>query len=677
MILLDIEQVIEDVKACLPQYLDKRGHTVNKQGRFQCPNHEAHAHGDRNPSAAFVPNTMDRLWKCFACGERGTIFHAARLLEDMPIQGQAFLETLTKLADEFAVKYERDAAAEDIIHANEKAVEVLVRGRIAKKASDYIANRAWTGVAEQFEFGYGLHEKFLGALGKQLDREAITDAGLSNKKLFHDRLVWPVRDENGQVVGFASRKIDESDDGAKYINSPTNRVYKKSKTLYNMNNITSSELWVVEGYADVWTMTTYGLPAVACMGTAFTHEHLDLMVSRGIRKAVFCFDGDFAGREAANKAKPMLENQMDIECEILFLPSASSEKDPDAYLREHGLEEFLSLPRQSVASPITRELTLFAESIDRFDEQSWDESHVGYEIKRWKYLSGQMNGFQKGLYLVGGLSNIGKTHFLLNWMKELARDNPQLCVLFFTIDDSRQKIIARLIASESMLPINTVSDPLNQIMRKYEKAPDMASSILQERDRAMGIIKALASQNLHVKDDSEGNTLEYMEKKIALFKEITGMPMAIFIDNFHKIRVKGMRKEEKFTHLSEEIKRITNQYELMTGTTVELRKLNHRGRPDLDDIKESADIVYDSDVVFMLHNDMHSKDGKTDVSFKEQGVTRPILEVAVKKNKLSSFKGRDYFKLYPEFALVKECGEAERLDIDRLVRKGDRVDKDD
>ena len=675
MIILDIEQVIEDVKACLPHYLEKRGHAPNKQGRFQCPNHEAHAHGDRNPSAAFVPNTMDKLWKCFACGERGTIFHAAHLLEDMPIHGQAFLESLIKLADEFAIKYEQDAAAEDIIDANEKAVEILKRGRVAHKVDSYIATRAWAGIAEQFEFGYGIHDKFLAALAKYLDNDMINGAGLRDRKLFHDRLVWPVRDENGQVVGFASRRLDDTDERAKYINSSANRVYKKSRVLYNMNNIKGDELWVVEGYADVWTMTTYGLPAVACMGTSFTHEHLELMISRGIRKAIFCFDGDDAGRRAAFNVKPMLENQMDMECEILHLPSASSEKDPDAYLREHGIEEFLALPRETIASPITRELTLFAESIVRFDEQSWDEANVGYVIKRWPFLSEQMYGFQKGLYLVGGLSNIGKTHFLLNWMKELARDNLDLCVLFFTIDDSRQKIIARMIASESMLPINTVADPLNQIMRRYEKDPARASAILQARDQAMGIVKALAAQNLHVKDDGEGNSLEYMEKKIALFKEITGMPMAVFIDNFHKIRVKGMRKEEKFTHLSEELKRITNQYELMTGTTVELRKLNHKGRPDLDDIKESADIVYDADVVFMLHNDMHSKEGKTPVGFKENGLTRPILEVSVKKNKLSGFKGRDFFKLYPEYALVKECGELERKDVERLIKESERKDE--
>jgi DNA primase catalytic core len=659
----DLERVIEDVKLCLPDYLADHGHEQKRRSdKFRCPNEGAHKHGDRDPSATFVPGSKKTVWHCFACGERGNVFHAAYWLENMPIKGSGFIDTLLKLADQYHIRYEEDVDAEKMITAMTRATEIAQKGRESKKAEDYIKSRGLEGVAEHFEFGYVNHEKFVKLLTNSYDSDFLAQVGLTKKALFHDRLIFPIRDADGEIVAFASRRINDTDETPKYLNSSANRLYEKGKLLYNLHSITGDEVWVVEGYADVWTMTLNGLPAVAAGGTAFTFDHFSALVERGIKKMTLCLDGDFAGVEATKKILPMLENQLDIQVSIVMLPATDDEKDPDAYIRKHGVEAFLALPHKTLDSPVKVELSKFPEQITTFDDLAWESKEHGYK-SLWPYFEEQLDGFKRGLWLVGGLSNIGKTHFLVNWMKGLAISNPDLHVLFFSIDDNMPKIIPRLMASEAMLPINMMSDPNKHIVSRYEDQPDIQQELLNRRNMALASIYDLAKKNFTVKDDSEGNTLEFMEKTISLYKQITGKPLAVFIDNFHKIRAKGFRNPlEKFTFLSEEIKRITNQYDLLVGATVELRKLNHKGRPSLDDIKESADIVYDADMVLMLHNDLHSKGDNSRMQFTHRGSDKPypILEVDVAKNKLSSFKGRNFFRLYPEWAKVTECDQPER-----------------
>lgn len=673
----DIDRVIEDVKRMLPVYLNQHGFEQNKQHRFRCPNYTAHKNGDKNPSAAFVPNTQETIWHCFACGERGTIFHAASLVEDLPIRGVGFTETLIQLADEFEVSWEEDMDAVEAISAYESATQIIRRGREAFEARNYIAQRQLDSVADHFELGYVNYEKLLPMLERMYEPKFLDQVGLTKRDLLHDRLVFPIRDENGQVVAFGSRRIRDEDPRAKYINSAASRLYEKRKVLYHLNAIDGDEVWVVEGYADVWTMTAYGLPAVAICGTAFTSEHLGLLINRGMKKVHFALDGDFAGQEATKKILPMLENQLDVRVSYVVLPAKDDEKDPDAFIRKYGVEAFLELPQKQLESPIKRELMKFHDRIFEYNESVWENQQSGYQIPAWKFLNEQMNGFQKGMYLVGGLSNIGKTHWMLNWLKEMAKANPDVYTLFFSIDDNLPKVIPRLIASESRLSINTVANPSKYIVEEFAKNKKVQSELMEKREMALQTIKDIAKRNLTVKDDSDGYTLEYIEKTVALYKEITGKNLTVFIDNFHKIRVKQMFRSstEKFTFLSEEIKRITNQYGLLVGATVELRKLNHKGEPELDDIKDSGDIIYDADVVFMLHNDLHSK-GESPFIFKDLGNTYPILQVSVKKNKLSSFKGTDYFRLYPEFSLVKECEGFERMQFEEL-RKSQQTKRGD
>lgn len=663
----DIERVIEDVKTFLPEYLAQHGRKPNKQGRFRCPNDGGHKRGDKDPSCALVPGSANTVWHCFGCEERGTIFHAAYWIEQAPMQGEGFTRTLLSLADAFKVRYEEDIDAERYVSAYTQTSATLERGREAEKARRYIESRGLTSVAEHFEFGYANYDKLQAILAQTFDTKSLTQYGLTKRDLLHDRLVFPIRDVTGDVVAFASRRL--GDEGAKYLNSGGTKLYEKGKLLYHLHAIHGDEVWVVEGYADVWTLTKHGIPAVACGGTAFTREHLELLISHGIRKMILCLDGDFAGQEAMRKVLPMLENQMDIRCEMVILPAADDEKDPDAYMRKHGADALLAMPRKTIDSPAKKLLAQTQTRLSEWNEQCWEARERGYEIKAWPYLTEQMCGFQKGLYLVPAKPNIGKTHWMLSMASALVQDNPQIHGLYFSLDDPLSRVFARVVAAKGLLPINAVLDPQKLIMERHEASPELQERLMAQREQ--GYQDALRISNrLSFFDEADGSTVEQIEKIISSFREITGRPLVVFIDSVNKVRTEQpFRSEtEMERYISNEMKRLRNRYDLLLCLTVELKKTNSHGEPDNEDMRGAINYWYDAEAIFLAHNDMSVRGDAAALTFRRDGQDAPILQIEVSKNKLSSFRGRDYFRLFTDLSRVDECNAQERMKFEDMRR---------
>ncbi|RRD63799.1 toprim domain-containing protein [Comamonadaceae bacterium OH2310_COT-174] len=196
--------------------------------------------------------------------------------------------------------------------------------------------------AKAFRIGYA-GESYK-ALSSMLDASVGGRAGLLSVKggiaydRFVNRIMFPIRDAEGVLVGFAGRVIKESEDVfAKYVNSPETEVFKKGKILYALDKADSNyeELIVVEGFFDVLSMHQYGFSnAVGSMGTAITRSQLQLLKQK-TRRVVFCFDGDFAGAQAAkasfNVVAPLLGDGFSVD--YAFLPTGH---DPNSLLEENG-----------------------------------------------------------------------------------------------------------------------------------------------------------------------------------------------------------------------------------------------------------------------------------------------------------------------------------------------------
>ncbi|MEI6620779.1 MAG: DNA primase [Actinomycetes bacterium] len=290
-----------------------------------CPFHE-----ERSPSFHVTP--AKGFFHCFGCQAGGDVIDFVRKYDQLD-----FAEAVEKLAGRVGIvlRYEEGGAAPD--RQRGQRVRLVDAHREAARFYEEMLGSPGAGVGREFlsardfdadaaaHFGVGFAPEGWDALTKHLRSKGFTDPEMITAGLavagqrgaydrFRGRLVWPIRDLSGDVIGFGARKLLESDQGPKYLNTPETPLYKKSQVLYGVDlarrEISKQQRAViVEGYTDVMAAHLSGVPtAVATCGTAFGHEHIKILRRllmdqdefRG--EVIFTFDGDAAGRKAALRA---------------------------------------------------------------------------------------------------------------------------------------------------------------------------------------------------------------------------------------------------------------------------------------------------------------------------------------------------------------------------------------
>ena len=296
------------------------------QRKGLCPFHD-----EKTPSFHVTPSKG--FFHCFGCQTGGDVIAFV-----MKIDHLTFSETVEKLADRigYQLSYEAGSSTAQpagkrsrLVAANTAAARFFqeqLRSQDASIGRDFLEQRGFSGEAiKSFEVGYAPKEwdsltKALRSEGFTI--EELTIVGLSKEgqrgpiDRFRNRLVWPIRDITGDVVGFGARKLasDEEDNGPKYLNTPETPIYKKSQLLYGLDRAKKEiakqrQVVVVEGYTDVMAAHLAGVTtAVATCGTAFGDDHIRilrrlLMDDDSFRgEVIFTFDGDAAGQKAALRA---------------------------------------------------------------------------------------------------------------------------------------------------------------------------------------------------------------------------------------------------------------------------------------------------------------------------------------------------------------------------------------
>jgi DNA primase len=312
-------------------------------------------HNEKTPS--FSVSRDKQLFHCFGCGASG---NAISFLMDY--NHLDFVEAVEDLASYAGVPVPREelaapaAARQDLQtiyrllqQAADFYVEHLKMYPDAQKAVEYLRARGVSeGAAQDFALGYAPGE--WRTLSKRFAQQALLSAGLLVSKddgnsydRFRDRLMFPIRDKRGRVIGFGGRVLDDS--SPKYLNSPETDVFHKGKEVYGLYESLRKQskpqrILVVEGYMDVIALHQFGIHyAVATLGTATSKAHMELLF-RFSSELVFCFDGDAAGSEAAwratDAALPCLKGGRQVR--IMLLPQGS---DPDTLIREIGVECFV------------------------------------------------------------------------------------------------------------------------------------------------------------------------------------------------------------------------------------------------------------------------------------------------------------------------------------------------
>ena len=333
-------------------------------------------HGEKTPS--FSVSVDKNLFHCFGCGVGGNTLSFVMQYEHCD-----FLEAVERLAGYcgLQVEYEQGSGA-DRIRPQGPLYQLLQRAttyyqrqlrRHAERALaiDYLKHRGMRGeTARLFGIGFAPEhwDGLLQSLGGQdpKQRQLLEEAGLikgssSSSERYYDRLrrriVFPIRDMRGRVVGFGGRSLpDAAADEPKYLNSPETELFHKGTLLYGLYEALQprprpESLMLVEGYMDVVMCHQHGVGnAVATMGTAATREHLELAF-RFVNSLFFCFDGDEAGRKAATRVLPSALGAMrdGRSIRFLFLPQG---EDPDSLICARGADALRSMLKEQ-ARPLS------------------------------------------------------------------------------------------------------------------------------------------------------------------------------------------------------------------------------------------------------------------------------------------------------------------------------------
>ena len=327
--------------------------TLKKAGRNYsglCPFHE-----EKTPSFSVSPDKQ--FFHCFGCQESGTALSFV-----MKFDRLEFVEAVEMLAGQLGLEVPREGGGRPRPRTDQGLYDVLAQAKAfyrkclpdSDTAVQYLKReRGLTGtVARDFELGYapdGWQNLKDGLPG--VDEKLLERAGLVNRSekgrvydRFRDRVVFPIHDTRGRVIGFGGRVMGKAD-GPKYLNSPETEVFHKGQELYGLYEARQAmptnlkRLVVVEGYMDVVALAQYGISyAVATLGTASGTAHFQKLF-RYVEEVVCCFDGDNAGRQAAWKAldNALPELNEHRQLKFMFLPDG---EDPDTLVRSEGKAAF-------------------------------------------------------------------------------------------------------------------------------------------------------------------------------------------------------------------------------------------------------------------------------------------------------------------------------------------------
>ena len=331
-------------------------------------------HNEKSPS--FTVSQNKQFYHCFGCGAHGTAIGFV-----MEHGGLGFVDAVEELARSAGVTVPREApepeqaqqhkVTPDLYEVMQSATRYYRdQLKLSSPAIDYLKRRGLSGeIALRFGIGYSPEGwQNLGSVFANYQDSSLLETGLvienQDGKLydrFRDRIMFPIVNTRGQVIGFGGRVLDSGD--PKYLNSPETALFEKGRELYGLFQAlkairTKRQVLVVEGYMDVVALAQHGIEyAVATLGTATTHYHVQKLL-RLTDKVMFCFDGDAAGQRAAwramENALPQLIDGKNIG--FLFLPSRH---DPDSFVREHGTAAFEQLLQEALplSSYMLRELS--------------------------------------------------------------------------------------------------------------------------------------------------------------------------------------------------------------------------------------------------------------------------------------------------------------------------------
>ncbi len=409
------EDVIEQVRSqvnivdVVSQYVQLSQSGKNLFGL--CPFHE-----ERTPS--FSVNEDKQIFHCFSCGRGGNVFKFL-----MEIENISFPEAVRKVATmqniQLDDKYldagnsegnQQTSSQSQLIDLHEQAVSlyhhVLINTKLGQEALQYIKNRGLTDeTIEKYKIGFAPTQRLL----KPFFEERKIDSGLLGKSglfsqddqgnlydRFVDRLMFPIRNESGQTIGFSGRQVHSNPDMPKYLNSPETEIFNKRKVLFNLDEARrqvrkNNPAILLEGFMDVISADQAGIhTGMASMGTSLTEQQV-YDISRITNSVIICYDGDEPGQNAIKRAIETFAKSSKVQPKVVSIPDGL---DPDEFIKQRGKDSFDELISHAEA-PIDFELRFLKQ---QFNLKSQTDS-TDYISAAIEVIAKQNSAVTRDLYL--------------------------------------------------------------------------------------------------------------------------------------------------------------------------------------------------------------------------------------------------------------------------------------
>ena len=364
-------------------------------------------HGEKTASFSVSPDKG--IYYCFGCHKGGSVINF-----QMEIEGLSYPDAVRALAKRAGLEVPEDEQYQSRYRQQERL------WALHKEAARFFHSQLYapTGAeALNYALGRGMNKYILTTFGvgfapdtwdsltnamkaKGYTEEELKESGLvtvsqKNGRIFdrfRGRLMFPIIDVRGNVIGFGGRIIKNDEDTAKYLNSPETLIFNKRKNLFGLNLAKKTKMpyfILVEGNIDVVALHQYGFDnAVASLGTSLTEDQAALL-SRYTEQVVLIYDGDAAGQRATQRAIPILE-KAGIDVKVMQLKDA---KDPDEYLKKFGADRFKNLLEES-SNRVEYQLRAITKKYDLGD----DDARVKYIAEAAEFISTLPSAVQREVY---------------------------------------------------------------------------------------------------------------------------------------------------------------------------------------------------------------------------------------------------------------------------------------
>lgn len=398
-----------DICEIISQYVD-----LQRKGRYMmgiCP-----FHAERTASFCIYPNSSS--FYCFGCGVGGDIINFIRLIENYDyIEAVKYLAERAGLNFDISTEedqiYKKKLIVYEINRASAKFFHKYLMSANGAKAREYLYKRGITDkTIIRFGLGYSPENKFslvdyLEQTGYNTEDIILSNMSYKSRNLkhidrFYDRVMFPIIDIRGNVIGFGARSLSGAT--PKYLNTSDTIVFKKSNNLFGLNfaiKSNSKNLILTEGYMDVVSLNQAGFSnAVATLGTALTDSQAKL-ISRYTEEVILSYDSDEAGQKASERAIKILKNN-NLKVKIISFPDS---KDPDEYLKKHGKNAKLKFSNliENSKNDIEHKLLNLKSSCDLLSS----DGKIKYLTESAKILASCKNKIEREVYALSICNEVG------------------------------------------------------------------------------------------------------------------------------------------------------------------------------------------------------------------------------------------------------------------------------